>query len=129
MIKQKVKKKINWKITLEKYRQRLLSEFDSSDFAVFHNHFISTYRIYSTITEDINDEHGLFCDAFVVYLLAKSYGYNPFGICSERIVGGVSVSTEQPRIYIGKYCYSSRLKSSKFRIKPCDKVFYYEIEQ
>ena len=124
-----VRKDCNWKESLSRYESRLRESFAKEDFGVFDDKFISTYRIYSTVKDNIDEENPLYCDAFVIYKLAKEYGYNPRGICSERVLKGSHVSKEEPCVYIGKYCYNSGLQSSKFRILPKDKVFRYSIEE
>ena len=124
MIKQNVTRHVDVGETLQRYEARLRT-FNKEDFSCFQGKYISTYRIYSVITENLTTDNPLYCDAFVVYKIAKEYGFEPLGVCSERMMKGQHVAKKEPCVYIGKYCYGAGLQSSKFRILPKDKVYLY----
>ena len=127
MSKQKVVKQLNIPESLHNYERRLRT-FDREAFKVFEGKYISTYRIYSIMEEGIDSSSPLYCDAFVVYKICKEYGYSPLGVCSERLMNGKHVAKADPCVYIGKYCFSSKLLSSPFRILPQDKVYEYLVQ-
>ena len=87
--------------------------------------YLSTYECYSTITEDLPNNHRKCNSAVVLMRILREYGINIEGVTSERKVNGeylTSVRSSKKVVYIGKHSYFSGNTSHKWRLLPIDKA-------
>lgn len=121
--------------SLDKYKQRLLTEFTREQFVVFNQKFIGTYDVYSTfltesvLTDSFDFEGPTKSSAFVLLdVLVNQHNINCLGITSMRKKRGQFIATlphpytENDIVYLGKHNYFTQLHSSEFRMKAKDIV-------
>ena len=144
--------------TMANYERRIRATLTRDDFAVFHNAWIGTYKVYSCVSEDITDtSHPMYCHAFVLLRIAREHGFNCLGVTSERRKKGVYIASPRIRayktdtevdaepetvtaeeeseqetiekvVYVGKFNYFTGKENTKFRMRRTDNV-YEEAEE
>ena len=121
--------------TLAKYEQRI-SALPDAAFEEMDNAYLSTFECYCNIHEDVPNTRPLCNHAVVLMRVARSRGFTILGVTSERREHGAHcVELPPPRtredtrvVYVGKYNYFTKNKSSKWRLLPQDKVFREVLE-
>ena len=139
--------------TMANYERRIRATLTRDDFAVFHNAWIGTYKVYSCVSEDITDtSHPMYCHAFVLLRIAREHGFNCLGVTSERRKKGVYIASPRIRayktktevnaepetvaaeeeseqetiekvVYVGKFNYFTGKENTKFRMRRTDNVY------
>lgn len=127
--------KVNLEKTLEKYRRRLLQEFEREDFLIFKNKFIGCYEIWSTFPEQLLRADGSRsaprCAAHELFrILTEELHIKCLGITSMRKKFGKFIAqlpdnaehNESTVVYVGKHNWFTGVKSSPFRLLAKDYV-------
>lgn len=129
------RKELDRPATLARYEKRI-REMPDSSFAELQDAYLSTFDCYCNIHDDVPNERPLCNHAVVLMRVARSRGFNVLGVTSERSEHGEHCvqlppphdRSHTPVVYVGKYNYFTKNKSSKWRLLPRDKAFREVLE-
>ena len=124
------KKVADMAATLDQYEKRILT-MPRAEFADLHECYLSTFDCYSNILRDVPNSHHMCNHAVVLMRIARRHSFNVFGVTSERKNNGkFCVDLPDPHkrgetriVYVGKYNYFTKNRSSRWRLLPHDYVY------
>ncbi len=106
----------------------------SSTFHVFEGAYLSTFELYSTVS-DIEEGSQMDCFAGVLLRLVREHGVQCLGVTSERKKNGIYVCSallngesreEANLVYVGKYSYFSGNQRSIYSPLAIDNAYLPE---
>ena len=110
---------------LKRYAQRIRATFSPEELkSVFDGAYISSFSVYTTTELDREMNHPACNECFVLMKICRSLGIRVKGVTSERTIKGKKISDVDRDVhkvvYVGKYSYFTKHKSSPFRLLPSD---------
>lgn len=125
------KKLLDKKKTLDNFEKRITDiikqTWTENDKTLLDQSYLSTYECYSTLLNNLPNDHHNCNSAVVLMRIFRDLGANVLGVTSERTKNGEFVAENRKSmkkvVYVGKHTYFTNKNSFKWRIKPCDFEF------